>query len=276
MERRKASAPEAGGSCKRIVRGARRARGAGRWRHLFVWCGYNPSLRPLPALRLPSFYLEARHPWLSFLLQNSGAKRAARTGLLALPPRDSGGGTAGPRSERTGVGGAGSTCVALQQRAARRAFHRFVSRGVLRPPPLAAARGGEARSFPSAWLRLRFAHAGRRAARHADRKGDRGGVADHGLGDDVGRGGLFRHSRKSASGKRCARRRHAGRDRLLAWTATSLRLLSAARRLPRATRTRLASPVPIWAKALGDVGDAGQGGRPVPRSRRRRRIDPPR
>ena len=84
VERRKASAPEAGGSRKRIVRGARRARSAGRWRHLFVWCG-RFRLR-LPALRLP-FYLEAKHPWLSFLLQNSGAKRAARTRTLVWLPR---------------------------------------------------------------------------------------------------------------------------------------------------------------------------------------------
>jgi hypothetical protein len=53
VERREASAPEAGGSRKRIVRGARRARSAGRWQHLFVWCG-RFRLR-LPALRLPLF-----------------------------------------------------------------------------------------------------------------------------------------------------------------------------------------------------------------------------
>ena len=37
-----------------------------------------------------------------------------------------------------------------------------------------------------------------------------------GLGDDVGRGGLFRYPRKSAAGKRCARGGDAGRDRLMA------------------------------------------------------------
>ena len=54
VERREASAPEAGGPCKRMVRGARRARSANGWQHLFVWCGQFFSLR-LPALRLPSF-----------------------------------------------------------------------------------------------------------------------------------------------------------------------------------------------------------------------------
>jgi hypothetical protein len=43
------------------------------------------SLR-LPALRLPSFYLEAKHQWLSFLLQNSGAD-ASRERDCFPPPR---------------------------------------------------------------------------------------------------------------------------------------------------------------------------------------------
>jgi hypothetical protein len=104
VERREASAPEAGGSRKRIVRGARRARSADRWQHLFVWCG--PFDLRLPALRLPSFYLEAKHQWLSFLLQNSGAKGAART-MTLIRPRDSGGGDHwSSRSERTVVEGA--------------------------------------------------------------------------------------------------------------------------------------------------------------------------
>ena len=104
MERRKASAPEAGGSCKRIVRGARRARGADRWRHLFVWCG--PFDLRLPALRLPSFYLEAKQQWLSFLLRNSGAKRAARTTSLIRPRAAGEGDHWSSRSERTVVEGA--------------------------------------------------------------------------------------------------------------------------------------------------------------------------
>jgi hypothetical protein len=53
VERREASAPEADDPCKRMVRGARRARSADGWRHLFVWCG-RFRLR-LPALRLPLF-----------------------------------------------------------------------------------------------------------------------------------------------------------------------------------------------------------------------------
>jgi hypothetical protein len=45
------------------------------------------SLR-LPALRLPSFYLEAKQQWLSFLLQNSGADAPrGRERLLHLSPR---------------------------------------------------------------------------------------------------------------------------------------------------------------------------------------------
>jgi hypothetical protein len=96
VERREASAPEASGSCKRIARGARRARGADRWRHLFVWRG--PFDLRLPALRLP-FYLEAKQQWLSFLLQNSGAQRAARTRSLVLSaPAQRGRGTTGARA----------------------------------------------------------------------------------------------------------------------------------------------------------------------------------
>jgi hypothetical protein len=83
-ERREASAPEAGGPCKRMVRGARRARSANGWQQPLAWRGRFFSLR-LPALRLPSFYLEAKQQWLSFLLQNSGAHRAARTRALASP-----------------------------------------------------------------------------------------------------------------------------------------------------------------------------------------------
>src|SRR5579864_8801391 len=102
VERREASAPEAGVPCKRIVRGARRARGADRWRHLFVWRG--PFDLRLRALRLPSFYVEAKQQLLSFLPQNSGAQRAART-LLRYPPLEGEGGD--PKGR--GVG-----CAAMQ------------------------------------------------------------------------------------------------------------------------------------------------------------------
>jgi len=71
VERREASAPEAGGPCKRAFRGARRARSANGWQQPLAWRGHF-SMR-LPALRLPSFYVEAKLQWLSFLLQNSGA-----------------------------------------------------------------------------------------------------------------------------------------------------------------------------------------------------------
>jgi hypothetical protein len=54
------------------------------------------SLR-LPALRLPSFYLEAKQQWLSFLLQNSGAD-ASRERERASAPAKRGRGTTGARA----------------------------------------------------------------------------------------------------------------------------------------------------------------------------------
>jgi len=60
----------------------------------------------LPALRLPSFYLEAKQQWLSFLLKNSGAQRAARTRLLSAPAKRGRGDHWSSRSERTVVEGA--------------------------------------------------------------------------------------------------------------------------------------------------------------------------
>jgi hypothetical protein len=55
------------------------------------------SLR-LPALRLPSFYLEAKHQWLSFLPQSSGAVASRERGRLhPPPPRQRGRGTTGAR-----------------------------------------------------------------------------------------------------------------------------------------------------------------------------------
>ena len=123
MERRKASAPEAGGSRKRIVRGARRARGADRWRHLFVWRGYSIcAFRRSASL----FYLEAKHSRLSFLLQNSGANGAAKTCLL-YPPLE---------GEGRGPKGRGVGCAAMQGFAARCArFHPIPPRFARRPSP---------------------------------------------------------------------------------------------------------------------------------------------
>jgi hypothetical protein len=145
VERRKASAPEAGGSCKRIVRGARRARGADRWRHLFVWCGQF-NLR-LPALRLPSFYLEAKQQWLSFLLQNSGAKSAANA--LALPSPGGGGSrTAGARGGVRGDAGIRSALRALSPQPATLRVSTFPLQGKVKQ--------GDSHAHA---LRFRFAHA---------------------------------------------------------------------------------------------------------------------
>jgi hypothetical protein len=88
-----------------------------------VWCG-RFRLR-LPALRLP-FYLEAKHPWLSFLPQNSGARRAART-LLIYPPLE---------GEGRGPKGRGVGCAAMQGLAARCArFHPIPPPSGRRPSP---------------------------------------------------------------------------------------------------------------------------------------------
>ena len=97
-ERREASAPEAGGPCKRTVRGARRARSANGWQQPLAWRGQFFSLR-LPALRLPSFYLEAKQQWLSFLPQSSDAVASRERGRLhPPPPRWRGRGTTGARA----------------------------------------------------------------------------------------------------------------------------------------------------------------------------------
>jgi hypothetical protein len=58
------------------------------------------SLR-LPALRLPSFYLEAKRQCLSFLLQNSGAQASRERSSLPSP----GGGGSRPEGTRGGVRG---------------------------------------------------------------------------------------------------------------------------------------------------------------------------
>ena len=63
------------------------------------------SLR-LPALRLPSFYLEAKHQWLSFLLQNSGADASRGRERASAPAIAGEGDHWSSRSERTVVEGA--------------------------------------------------------------------------------------------------------------------------------------------------------------------------
>src|SRR6202035_890282 len=105
------------------------------------------SLR-LPALRLPSFYLEAKLQWLSFLLQNSGAHRAASTISFTLPWR-------GRVAHRRCAGWGARRCRG-SQRAARAFTPTRRPSGVDLPPP---GEGGERgvsliipSSAPVAWL----------------------------------------------------------------------------------------------------------------------------
>jgi hypothetical protein len=104
-ERREASAPEADGPCKRAVRGARRARSANGRQRPLAWRGQFFSLR-LPALRLPSFYLEAKQQWLSFLLQHSGADAPRGRAHASATAIAGEGDHWSSRSERTVVEGA--------------------------------------------------------------------------------------------------------------------------------------------------------------------------
>ena len=66
------------------------------------------SLR-LPALRLPSFYLEAKQQWLWFLLQNSGADASRERSPSPSP----GGGGSRPEGTRGGVRGDAGISSAL-------------------------------------------------------------------------------------------------------------------------------------------------------------------
>src|SRR4029077_16177769 len=103
VERREASAPEAGGSRKRIVRGARRARSAGRWRHLFVWCG-SFDLR-LPALRLP--FLFGGETAGAFVLAAKLGRAARRENAVARTFRPRAAGEGPPPRLAKGGGGWG-------------------------------------------------------------------------------------------------------------------------------------------------------------------------
>ena len=84
-----------------------RARGASGWQHPFCVARSLFSLR-LSALRLPSFYLEAKRQWLSFLLQNSGAQASRERSSLPSP----GGGGSRPEGTRGGVRGDAGICSA--------------------------------------------------------------------------------------------------------------------------------------------------------------------
>src|SRR5580704_3226499 len=108
VERREASAPEADGF-DRPWRAPRPKRG-----QVATSVRVARPIRSAPSGAPPPFiYLEAKHRWLSSLLQNSGAKGAARTGSLELSaPAVAGEGDHwSSRSERTVVEGApDSTC----------------------------------------------------------------------------------------------------------------------------------------------------------------------
>ena len=160
VERREASAPEAGG---RPWRAPRPKRG-----QVATSVRVVRPIRFAPSGAPPPFiYLEAKHPWLSFLPQNSGAKRAARTRLL-YPPL---------QGEGRGPKGRGVGCAAAQGFAARCArFHPIPPRFAIADAPrrrslrrMTAAKGrlwtfplqGKVKKGDSHahTLRLRFAHA---------------------------------------------------------------------------------------------------------------------
>jgi hypothetical protein len=138
VERREASAPEADGPCKRIFRGARRARSANGWQQPLAWRGHF-SLR-LPALRLPSFYVEAKQQWLSFLLQNSGAD-ASRERSPSPSPAGGGSRPEGTRGGVRGDAGSSSALRALSPQPAALCASTFPLQGkVRRKSPLARGR----------------------------------------------------------------------------------------------------------------------------------------
>jgi len=115
VERREASAPEAGGPCKRAFRGARRARSANGWQQPLAWRGqfqFAPSGAPPPLI-----LLEAKQQWLSFLLQNSGAD-ASRERENASAPAIAG---EGDRPQ----GGGGALAVTRRCRCRRMTAFRF-------------------------------------------------------------------------------------------------------------------------------------------------------
>src|SRR5438034_4907815 len=101
-------------------------------------------------------------------------------------------------------------------------------------------------------LRLRYAHARRRIARHGDRASDRRGASDLVLGADLGRGSLFRSPGQGGPGEGCARSCHSGRNRLLP-DGHAIALGFGRTPISRGNETRLASPCNIFGRAIDDV-----------------------
>ena len=131
----------------RIVRGARRARGADRWQHLFVWCG--PFDLRLPALRLP-FILFGGETSVAFVLAAKLGREARRENALALPSPAGGGSR--PEGTRGGVrddAGISSALRALSPQPATLRVHSrcfasaFLGKkdGGRRPPSASPSRG---------------------------------------------------------------------------------------------------------------------------------------
>ena len=104
-ERREANAPEAGGPCKRIFRGARRARSANGWQCPLAWrgqfsvCAFRRSASP---------HLFGGETSVAFVLAAKlGRGCVARTASL-IRHRDSGGGGPLELAERANRGGGGA------------------------------------------------------------------------------------------------------------------------------------------------------------------------